>query len=119
MIMKYITIAAAAVVVVILFAGFILEFLGFYKRNEKPYVDNSEFDYGHNVNHKDMNDAEILAREVMNMRSLQVEYSNLMHSRKVRKIDGEELAEAYSKMRESEKKVHAMCLDIVGIEEEE
>lgn len=53
MIMKYITIAAAAVVVVILFAGFILEFLGFYKRNEKPYVDNSEFDYGHNVNHKE------------------------------------------------------------------
>ena len=51
MIMKYITIAAAAVVVVILFAGFILEFLGFYKRNEKHHMDNDEFDYGHNVNH--------------------------------------------------------------------
>ena len=53
------------------------------------------------------------------MRSLQIKYSELMHRRKVLKIDKEELAEAYSKMRESEKKVHAMCLDIVGIEEEE
>lgn len=66
-----------------------------------------------------MNDAEMLAREVLNMRSLQIKYSELMHRRKVLKIDGEELTEAYSKMRESEKKVHAMCLDIVGIEEEE
>lgn len=66
-----------------------------------------------------MNDAEMLAREVLNMRSLQIKYSELMHRRKVKKIDGEELAEAYSKMRESEKKVHAMCLDIVGVEEEE
>ena len=66
-----------------------------------------------------MNDAEMLANEVLNMRSLQIKYSELMHRRKVKKIDREELAEAYSKMRESEKKVHAMCLDIVGIEEEE
>lgn len=66
-----------------------------------------------------MNDAEMLAREVLNMRSLQIKYSELMHRRKVLKIDGEELAESYSQMRESEKKVHAMCLDIVGIEEEE
>lgn len=66
-----------------------------------------------------MNDAEILANEVLNMRSLQIKYSELMHRRKVRKIDGEELAEAYSQMRKAEKKVHAMCLDIVGVEEEE
>ena len=66
-----------------------------------------------------MNDAEMLAREVLNMRSLQIKYSELMHRIKVKKIDREELAEAYSKMRESEKKVHAMCLDIIGVEEEE
>lgn len=66
-----------------------------------------------------MNDAEMLANEVLNMRSLQIKYSELMHRRKVRKIDGEELAEAYSQMRKAEKKVHAMCLDIVGVEEEE
>lgn len=65
-----------------------------------------------------MNDAEILANEVLNMRSLQIKYSELMHRRKVRKIDGEELAEAYSQMRKAEQKVHAMCLDIVGVEEE-
>lgn len=40
----------------ILFVGIFLDFIGYYKRmerNEKPHMDNDEFDYGHNVNHKD------------------------------------------------------------------
>ena len=52
------------------------------------------------------------------MRSLQIEYSKLMHQRKIRKIDGEELEEAYSQMRKAEKLVHQICLDVLGVEEE-
>lgn len=40
----------------ILFVGIFLDFIGYYKRmerNEKHHMDNDEFDYGHNVNHKD------------------------------------------------------------------
>lgn len=40
----------------ILFMGIFLDFIGYYKRmerNEKHHMDNDEFDYGHNVNHKD------------------------------------------------------------------
>ena len=53
-----------------------------------------------------MTDIDFFAKEVLNMRSLQIEYSKLMHQRKMRKIDGEELAEAYSQMRKAEKLVH-------------
>lgn len=66
-----------------------------------------------------MTDIDYFANAVLEMRSLQIKYSELMHRRKVRKIDGEELAEAYSEMRKSEKAVHQMCLDILGIEEDE
>ena len=65
-----------------------------------------------------MTDIDFFAKEVLNMRSLQIEYSKLMHQRKMRKIDGEELEEAYSKMRKAEKLVHQICLDILGVEEE-
>lgn len=40
----------------IIFVGIFLDFIGYYKRmerNEKHHMDNDEFDYGHNVNHKD------------------------------------------------------------------
>ena len=40
----------------ILSTGFILEFLGFYKRmerKEKHHMDNDEFDYGHNVKYNE------------------------------------------------------------------
>lgn len=69
-----------------------------------------------------MTDIEILAQEVLEMRSLQIEYSKLMHANRYgvyRKVDKEELAETYKKMRDAEKKVHEMCLDILGVEEEE
>lgn len=36
----------------ILFVGIFLDFIGM-ERNEKHHMDNDEFDYGHNVNHKD------------------------------------------------------------------
>lgn len=53
--MKVIVIGGFLLCVVILFAGFVLEFLGFYKRteNNNSYMDNDEFDYGHDVNHED------------------------------------------------------------------
>ena len=53
--MKIIVIAAFLLCVAILSTGFILEFLGFYKRMEKMehYMDNDEYDYGHNVNHNE------------------------------------------------------------------
>ena len=40
----------------ILFVGIFLDFIGYYKRmerKEKHHIDNGEFDYGHNGNHKD------------------------------------------------------------------
>lgn len=61
---------------------------------------------------------DVLARDVLNMRSLQIKYSELMHRRMVRKIDGEELAETYSLMRDAEHKVQEMCKYILGIEED-
>ena len=67
-----------------------------------------------------MNNIELLATEVLNMRSLQIEHSKLKNANRYgvyRKVDKEELAEAYKKMRDAEKKVHEMCLDILGVEE--
>ena len=50
-----------------------------------------------------MTDIEILAQEVLNMRSLQIEYSELMHRKQFNpRIDGETLAKAYSQMRDAE-----------------
>ena len=66
-----------------------------------------------------MTDIGYFANAVLEMRSLQIKYSELMHRMKVRKLDGEELAEAYSEMRKSEQAVHQMCLDVLGIEEDE
>lgn len=44
-------VAGACIVVVM---GIIFDFLGFYDRMEKMehHLDNDEYDYGHNVNHK-------------------------------------------------------------------
>lgn len=67
-----------------------------------------------------MTDIEILAHEVLNMRILQIEYSELMHRKQFNpRIDGETLAKAYSLMRDAEHKVQEMCKDILGVEEEE
>ena len=55
-----------------------------------------------------MTNIEILANEVLNMRFLQIKYSELMHRRKMRQVDVEELAETYSQMRDAEQKVHAL-----------
>ena len=67
---------------------------------------------------EEMTNIEILANEVLNMRFLQIKYSELMHRRKMRQVDGEELAETYSQMRDAEQKVQALCLDVVGIDED-
>lgn len=63
---------------------------------------------------------EILAREVLNMRALQIEYQKLKRAQKCRLkgFDGEELARVSHEMRDAELKVHEMCLDVVGIDED-
>ena len=63
---------------------------------------------------------EILAREVLNMRALQIEYQKLKRAQKfrIKNIDGEELARVHHQMRDAERKVHEMCLDVVGIDED-
>lgn len=63
---------------------------------------------------------EILAREVLNMRALQIEYQKLKRAQKCRLkgFDGEELARVCREMRDAELKVHEMCLDVVGIDED-
>ena len=69
-----------------------------------------------------MTNTEILAREVLNMRSLQVEYEKLCRAKRFgiyKKVKAEELAKTYSQMRDAEQKVREMCMDILGIEEEE
>ena len=69
-----------------------------------------------------MTNIEILAREVLNMRSLQVEYEKLCRAKRYgiyKKVEAEELSNAYSQMRDAEQKVREMCMDILGIEEEE
>ena len=65
-----------------------------------------------------MTDIDFLAREVLNMRSLQIEYEKMSHARLYRKVDCEAVAKAYSEMRDAEHRVQEMCKDILGIEEE-
>ena len=79
---------------------------------------NSPSSEGFSLPREIMTNIEILANEVLNMRFLQIKYSELMHRRKMRQVDGEELAETYSQMRDAEQKVHALCLDVVGIDED-
>ena len=69
-----------------------------------------------------MTNIEILAREVLNMRSLQVEYEKLCRAKRYgiyKMVTAEELAKAYSQMRDAEHKVCEMYMDILGIGEEE
>ena len=68
-----------------------------------------------------MTDIDFLAREVLNMRSLQMEYEKMSNAKRYgvfRKVDCEEMAKAYSEMRDAEHRVQEMCKDILGIEEE-
>lgn len=56
MIGMIIVVTAFCLVVAVLLMGIFLDFIGYYnrmERNEKHHMDNDEFDYGHNVNHKD------------------------------------------------------------------
>ena len=62
-----------------------------------------------------MTDIDFLAREVLNMRSLQIEYEKMSHARLYRKVDCEAVAKAYSEMRDAEHRVQEMCKDILGI----
>ena len=66
-----------------------------------------------------MNDIELLASEVLNMMSLQMEYEKISHARLYRKVDCEAVAKAYSEMRDAQHKVQEMCKDVLGIEEEQ
>ena len=54
------------------------------------------------------------------MRALQIEYQNMKRAQKfrIKNIDGEELAGVHHQMRDAERKVHEMCLDVVGIDED-
>ena len=62
---------------------------------------------------------EEFAQLVLDMRAKQIEYYKLMHRKRFNsKVDGEELAKAYSEMRKAEQHIHEICLDIVGIEED-
>ena len=52
MIAMLLTIGFFAVTISVIIIGAILDFCGFYKRIEKcdkTYIDNSEYDYGHDV----------------------------------------------------------------------
>lgn len=56
MIGKTIVISLFGIVALILLVGITLDCLGYYEkkeRKEKSFMANDEFDYGHNVNHKD------------------------------------------------------------------
>lgn len=50
-----VVIAAFLICVIILVTGFILDFIGFYKRMARMehYMNNDEYDYGHDVKHKE------------------------------------------------------------------
>ena len=67
-----------------------------------------------------MNDIEILAREVLNMLSLQEEHkkNNITAKYLSKKIDPEELHNSFLEMVEAQSRVYRMCMDILGIEEE-
>lgn len=68
MIGMIIVVTAFCLVVAVLLMGFILDLLGYYnhkqKKEEKPYMDNSEYEYGHNVNHKN----EIIGKQELKQR---------------------------------------------------
>lgn len=69
-----------------------------------------------------MTDIDILAQEVLNMRALQMEYEKMSNAKRYgvyRKVDSEEMAKAYSEMRDAEHRVQEMCKDVLGINEEE
>lgn len=68
-----------------------------------------------------MTDIEILAREVLNMMSLQETHkkNNLTAKYLSKKIDPEEMHNTFLEMVEAQRKVYAICVDILGIEEEE
>ena len=67
-----------------------------------------------------MNDIEILAREVLNMMSLQETHkkNNITAKYLSKKIDPEELHNSFLEMVKAQSKVYKMCVDILGIEEE-
>ena len=68
-----------------------------------------------------MKDIEILAREVLNMMSLQETHkkNNITAKYLSKKIDPEELHNSFLDMVKAQRKVYKMCVDILGIEEEE
>ena len=68
-----------------------------------------------------MNDIEILAREVLNMMSLQETHkkNNITAKYLSKTIDPEELHNRFLEMVKAQRRVYAMCMDILGIEEEE
>lgn len=67
-----------------------------------------------------MNDIEILASEVLNMLSLQEEHkkNNLTAKYLSKKVDPEELHNSFCEMVNAQRRVYAMCMDVLGIEEE-
>ena len=67
-----------------------------------------------------MTDIEILARAVLDMRALQERVKHFQYRKKLNiHVDQDEFHETRLQMREAEKKVHTMCLDVLGVEEEE
>ena len=68
-----------------------------------------------------MTNIEILAREVLGMMSLQERHkkNNLTARYLSKKVDPEELHKSFSEMVDAQRKVYEMCMDILGIEEEE
>lgn len=67
-----------------------------------------------------MTDIEILAREVLEMMSLQeVHKKNNLTARYLsKKIDPEELNKSFREMITAQRKVYDMCCDILGIDED-
>ena len=68
-----------------------------------------------------MTDIEILASEVLDMLALQETHkkNNITAKYLSKKIDPEELHNSFLEMVEAQRKVYRMCVDILGIEEEE
>ena len=68
-----------------------------------------------------MSDIEILARDVLEMMSLQERHkkNNLTAKYLSKKIDPEEIHKSFCEMITAQRKVYEMCVDILGIEEEE
>lgn len=65
-----------------------------------------------------MTNIDFFAREVLNMRTLQMEYEKMSNAKRIgKKVDGEEMTKTYSEMREAERLVQQICMDILGIEE--